>query len=350
MFHSHFKSRCLPIALMVIALMGCSNPDKIVSTIPQGTGMAKLMITAATNSPFQKLAKKATIAISASDMLAMTKSLTITDSSVEGTITGIPAGKNRFFVVAVYDSLDTLQYRGSSTANVIADSTVLISINVIRVAGNAIISGNIIDSVGITFDHLTDGGSITNTSLTYLHTCSGDNRILFVGVRGDVTNDLITGVTYNGSAMILADKDLCPGDRYAYLYYLKNPVSGPHNVMVNASASILISAVAVSYDGALQTGGLDAINKVVDGNWDNSLTVSINTTVDNCWVVGMFHSLANATAGSNTILRSDGVSSRPHMCDNNGSNKSAGPVSLSLNWLPAAKRSFGIIASFAPVR
>jgi formylglycine-generating enzyme required for sulfatase activity len=146
MFHSHFKLLYLPIGLTVIALMGCSNPGKIVSSIPQGTGMAKLMITAAANSPFQKIAKKATLAISASDMLTMSKSLTITDSCVEGTITGIPAGKNRVFSVSVYDSLDSLQYQGSSSVNVIADSTVNVSINVIRITGNANVNGNIIET------------------------------------------------------------------------------------------------------------------------------------------------------------------------------------------------------------
>jgi uncharacterized protein (TIGR02145 family) len=150
MFHSHFKLLYLPIALTVIALMGCSNPGKIVSAIPQGTGMAKLMIMAAANSPFQKIAKKATLAISASDMLTMSKNLTITDSSVEGTIAGIPAGKSRLFAVAVYDSLDTLQYRGSANANVIADSTVKVTINVLRVSGSAVIVGNIIDTNTVT--------------------------------------------------------------------------------------------------------------------------------------------------------------------------------------------------------
>lgn len=196
------------------------------------------------------------------------------------------------------------------------------------------------------FDSYTNGGSVTGTSLTYSHTCSNIDRILFVGVRGDVTNDYVTGVTYNGVSMTLIDKDLCPGDRYAYFYYLKNPASGANNVVVSASQSILLSADSVSYFDIIQSGGLDNQNKVVDTYNDSSLTVPITTVADNCIVVGMFHSQANATAGSNTTLRSDGTSARPHLCDSGTVISPAGSTSLSLNWLQT-KRSVGIVASFA---
>jgi uncharacterized protein (TIGR02145 family) len=147
---SYLKLLPLPLALLFVMVAGCGNNSQVSEPVDNGKGIALLKITAAASSPFRALAKKATLTISAADMLTMTKTLTITDSSVEGAITGIPAGKNRLFAVAVYDSLDTLEYRGSSTAAVIADSTVKISINVIRVSGNAIINGTIIDSNTVT--------------------------------------------------------------------------------------------------------------------------------------------------------------------------------------------------------
>jgi uncharacterized protein (TIGR02145 family) len=144
---SYFNLLLLPIALLFAIVAGCGNNNQLSEPVTNGQGIALLKISAAAGTPFQKLAKKATLTISATDMLTMTKTLSITDSSVEGAITGIPSGKSRLFTVAVFDSLDTLQYRGSSTADVIADSTVKISINVIRVSGNAIINGTIIDTV-----------------------------------------------------------------------------------------------------------------------------------------------------------------------------------------------------------
>jgi hypothetical protein len=98
--------------------------------------------------------------ISASDMLSLTKSLTVTDSSVEGLIKGIPAGKARLFQVFVYDSLEVMQYKGSATADVIADSTVKVSINLVRIGGNAIINGTVIDSI-------VDTSSLTSGLLAY---------------------------------------------------------------------------------------------------------------------------------------------------------------------------------------
>ena len=136
----------LPVALVLAILAGCGTMSQISEPVTNGQGTALLKITAAASGPFQKLAKTATLTISAGDMLTMTRSLTITDSSVQGTITGIPAGKNRLFAVSVYDSLDTLQYQGSATVNVMADTTVNVSINVIRITGNANVNGNIIET------------------------------------------------------------------------------------------------------------------------------------------------------------------------------------------------------------
>lgn len=141
---------CNGIAYLVIcagmALVGCSEkPLSIVLPAQEGYGSASLKIVAAANTPFHRLAKIAGISISASDMLTITQALNVTDSGLEGTITGIPAGKNRLFSISVFDSLDTLQYKGSSLVNVVADSMVVVVINVVRVNGGAVVQGNIVE-------------------------------------------------------------------------------------------------------------------------------------------------------------------------------------------------------------
>jgi Concanavalin A-like lectin/glucanases superfamily len=180
MYKPYFKLFPLPVALIFAMLTGCGNLSQVSQPVNNGQGSALLKIAAAAGGPFQKLAKTATLSISASDMLTMTKSLTITDSSVEGTITGIPAGKNRLFSVSVYDSLDTLQYQGSATANVIADSTVKVTINVLRIAGNAIVNGNIIE-----------GDSIPKLGLVAYYPFSGNTN----DISGNSLNATNNGAT-----------------------------------------------------------------------------------------------------------------------------------------------------------
>lgn len=129
----------------LLLAMGCEDGGTALAPEPNydGGGRAVLKIMAAPSSPFGRIAARASLTISADDMITMTRALTVTDSSVEGTITGIPAGPSRLFEVAVYDSMDTVRYRGTGTADVLADTTVEVSITVIRVSGGAVINGTI---------------------------------------------------------------------------------------------------------------------------------------------------------------------------------------------------------------
>lgn len=170
----------LSVALLFAILAGCGTANQVSAPLNKGEGIALLKITATAGDPFQKLAKTATLTISASDMLTLTKSLTVTDSSVEGKITGIPAGKNRLFSVSVFDSLDTLQYQGSSTVNVIADTTVNVSINVVRITGNANING-----------HIIEGDTIPKNGLLAYYPFSGNAN----DSSGHVYNGTLTNVS-----------------------------------------------------------------------------------------------------------------------------------------------------------
>jgi hypothetical protein len=145
-------------------IVGCSSSsDKSTGPQNQGLGIALLKITAASNSPFSQIADHATVTVSAPDMLTMTTDLTVTDTTVEGTVSGIPAGRDRLFSIAVYDSVDTMQYRGSASSNVIADSTVTITITVTRISGTAVINGTI-----------NEGDSIPTTGLAAFYPFNGN--------------------------------------------------------------------------------------------------------------------------------------------------------------------------------
>jgi hypothetical protein len=143
----HFFTKGLSIAgiIFITILFQCTNSQWVTDSKTKAEGIAILKIGVIANSPFTRIAKTAVLTISASDMLTMTMPLFITDSSVEGFVKGIPAGKNRLFEVFIYDSLEKLQYKGSATANIAADSTVPVSIAIYRTNGSAIINGTIIE-------------------------------------------------------------------------------------------------------------------------------------------------------------------------------------------------------------
>ena len=140
--------------IFVSVLMCCSKLPETVTPQYSGAGVSLLKIMTMQDTLFQKIAKKAVLTITASDMLTMSSNLSVTDTIVEGLIKGIPAGTNRLFTVTVYDSLDSLEYKGSSTANIVADSTVLIGINVYRISGDAMVNGNVIEADTVSFNGL----------------------------------------------------------------------------------------------------------------------------------------------------------------------------------------------------
>jgi hypothetical protein len=182
-------------------LSNCTNSQTVMEPQTKSQGVALLKISVLPNSPFTRIAKTAVLTISAADMLKMTRSLSLTDSSVEGFIKGIPAGKNRVFNVSVYDSLEQLQYSGSASADVKGDSTVLVLLSLYRVNGNAIINGKVIDTGDVS---VSDSGLVAYWSFdssyngTYLdatghgYNASSSGLSLAPGIKDSALNCLGT--------------------------------------------------------------------------------------------------------------------------------------------------------------
>lgn len=202
--------------------------------------------------------------------------------------------------------------------------------------------------MAIAVDTTTDGSNTTGTSLTYSHTCTGSNLILFVGVQADPSSDLISGVTYNSVAMTLVDKNQRGGSsRWTYLFYLIAPATGAHNVVVSASSSSYIESGAVSYTGAKQSGQPDATNK--SSGTATNLALATTTVADNAWVLEWIVTTgASMTAGSNTTLRLsiNGGVRNSDFYDTNGAVTPAGSRTLNVNF--ASNGYAAITASIAP--
>ena len=150
-------------------------------------------------------------------------------------------------------------------------------------------------AAGITFDNAADGGNNggSTTSLTYSYNVgTGANRLLLVNLVGDTNADDITSVTYNGTAMILIGKVHAAANNWEYLYYLLNPTSGAHNVVITANTAHYLLSQAGSWYNVRQTSQPDAstTNTTVVGStsFSSSLTTvaSGSLVVEGLWSYG----------------------------------------------------------------
>lgn len=198
----------------------------------------------------------------------------------------------------------------------------------------------------------------TGSTLTFSHTITGSDTILFVGVSSENNNqtnssDLVTGVTYNGNAMTLIAKTGRTAYSNVYLFYIIAP-AGTANVVISRSApvagTITLCGFSSSYTGAQQTGQPDSSNIGTDGN--ASLSVSTTTIANNSWIVAVAINFVNdGTAG--TILSSQTLRQftvNKGLADTNGPKSPAGSYSMDFSWSGASSgASAMVVASFSPV-
>ncbi len=212
--------------------------------------------------------------------------------------------------------------------------------------------------MAIAFDANANGLQITGGStftLTYSHTCTGSNRILFVSAAtvedAGGTPVTITGVTYNGVALTqigtYSAETPAPSAQMSSLWYLIAPATGANNVAISSSVNVFaIIGASASYTGAAQSGQPDAFTVATPAN-TASFSQSATVVATGCWLMaGSKNDGGAASAGSGTTARvnaATGIS----MMDSNGT-VSTGSQSLvttfggSVNWV-------GLIASFKPV-
>lgn len=127
----------------------------------------------------------------------------------------------------------------------------------------------------IAVNSTTSGSAgISATSLTISHTVSGSNTILIV--RASTKDSDPTSVTYNSTSLTkLATQH--NSAQYVSIWYLINPASGTHNVVVNGTAGFTPIIGVTSFTGVHQSS---PFGTVVSGNFSGSapsLTVSSAT-------------------------------------------------------------------------
>jgi hypothetical protein len=210
--------------------------------------------------------------------------------------------------------------------------------------------------MAIAFDAAYNGDlGVDGSSLTYSHTCTGTDRILFVeGIvyqNGTTpTGDVLTGITYNSVAMTLISKQLITGSypRYSYLYYLVNPASGTNDVVVSLSVSNMRpQASSVSYTGVLQTSPIGATNEKTTNNV-TSQELSTTTTAANSWVISAGRFILYEMNASTGVTKRTGATAQNSVIGDSGG-PIATPGAYSMTWTASSATPMAVHqAEFKP--
>ncbi len=204
--------------------------------------------------------------------------------------------------------------------------------------------------MAIAFDAASTGTAGTSTSITVAHTCTGSDRILFVGIAtfDSGGGQQVSGVTYNGVAMTQIGTRRVAGNLDNTLWYLIAPATGTNNIVASYASQAEVYLVAASYTGAKQTGQPDA-TAGNSGQSASAITAVVTTIADNCWVVmsATCNSLGLAAGASTTSRTEASPNDAIGFYDNNAAKTPAGAVTLTATG-NATNNTTSSGASFAP--
>lgn len=127
------------------------------------------------------------------------------------------------------------------------------------------------------------------SSISWSHTCTGNDRVLIVSVfqgsgSGSGGDDVVTGITYNGTSMTRAAVRQQSGDGavIVYVYYLYAPATGANTIAVSASANRYLGGCAISFTNVTSS---PIGNNGAGGGNSGTITANITTAADNSIIV-----------------------------------------------------------------
>ena len=148
--------------------------------------------------------------------------------------------------------------------------------------------------MAIALDSTSTNGYAVGDVITWQHTCSGNNRVLLVGVSIlSVVGASVSSITYGGQSLTLVRaRASVSGAVRSELWRIIAPTTGANDVVVTLSDSLDNVCSAVSLTGAHQ-------GSPTEGAADNSATnvgaadatVDVTTVYDSDWVVDVVSAL-----------------------------------------------------------
>jgi len=179
------------------------------------------------------------------------------------------------------------------------------------------------------FDAASHAQAAGVPSVTWSHTCSGTNRYLAVGASTDWADNIIS-VTYNGVACTkLTDASLGSGPIRAEYWYLINPASGAHDVVITFNSSTSGRCGAVSFTGAHQTTFHGTPNTATGTSSTASVVVTSSATDQIVLDVAAIRSVGDGiTVGGGQTSRIDQETNPMDL----GMSTEPGAASVTMSW------------------
>lgn len=203
--------------------------------------------------------------------------------------------------------------------------------------------------MAIAYDSSAKSSGSSVSSLTYSHTTSGTNRILFVSVAySDGGSRNISSVTYNGVGMTsIYEYTNSGGSGGLGLFYLIAPATGAHNVVITMSSSTLnLYGESSSYTGANQYLQPDAFNfnKTIGSS---GATTNVTTVADNCWTVAGCYAFGSNSGTISSAQTGRQGNNYSLIADSNSAKTPAGAVTMNYTET-GMSTNYIIAASFSP--
>ena len=193
----------------------------------------------------------------------------------------------------------------------------------------------------------SSGSGVSTSSLSYSHTISGSDRILIMGVTFATGTSINGTPTYGGVSMTQIDSVIAAaGSTFSntYFFYLLAPTVGTANIVINGSTSNYIYSSAISYTGVDQTNPIDASGSFTQAS-STSITKSITTTADNCWLSSFTVSgTANSISAGTNVTQRQNIG--PGWCASGDTNAAQTPAgSYGQTWTGASdSRALFVVA------
>lgn len=201
-----------------------------------------------------------------------------------------------------------VRYSGASNLFAIGDLIDIYTANNLSRERKTITGVNVISSVGTVAVDTSTSHSGSGTSLTKSMTIAANsNRVLVVHVGTYSSQQVPSGVTWNGVALTLAGSVQGGNDNSvrSSIWYLVNPAAGTYNLVVSVGSSCSINLGATSFYNAGGVSGFTSNSASYSGS-PYALTMSVSgvTANDAAFTGGACNSGVSygAAAGSSTTL------------------------------------------------
>lgn len=196
--------------------------------------------------------------------------------------------------------------------------------------------------MAIAFDAASEAGTPAYaTSLSWSHTCTGDNRILIVGLSFFLTVTDVA-VTYNGVAMTLVDNAVGGNGGKPWMFRLVAPATGSNTIAASWTTSSSCAGGGMSFTGVSQSAPLGTAAK----NTGASTTPTVDVTSASGELVVDVVSNANAggapSVGADQTERYNQLGSGTNNVYGAGSHE-AGAATTTMSWT-IVSTNWGIVA------